>query len=411
MVFENIKKRLELVSEEMHLNKNEMDLLLHHKKISHSELEVNGKKYPAWRIIHNNSLGPGKGGIRFHPDVSEDEVKSLSFWMSLKNSLAGLPFGGGKGGVKVNPKDLTKKELEQLSREFVKSFHEVIGQDKDIPAPDVYTNAQIMAWMLDEFEKIKGKHEPGVITGKPIELQGIALRNDATSKGGFIVLKELLSLVKKEGKITVAIQGFGNAGLYITKMLFDNKDEDNNFDFVVTAVSDSKGGIYETKGLNVPDVIRIKENKKTVTEFDAQKITNEELLELDVDILVLAALENQITEKNAANIKAKYVLELANGPVTFEADNILHKKEVIVIPDILANSGGVTVSYFEWCQNRTGNILDENYLKEKLEVMMKDSFNKVYDLFFNSNYDMRQAAYIMGIKRILKAEKLRGNLE
>ncbi len=402
MVFENIKKRLDLVSKEIKLSDKELDILLNHKKISHTELAVNGKKYPAWRIIHNNSLGPGKGGIRYHPDVSEEEVKALSFWMSMKNSLAGLPYGGAKGGVKVNPKKLDEKEIELLSRAYITAFSDVLGQDIDIPAPDVYTNAQIMAYMLDEFEKIKGKHEPGMITGKPLELQGIKLREDATSKGGFIVLKELLKKIKKSN-VSVAIQGFGNAGMFVAKMLFSEGNK-------VVAVSDSKGGIFDNNGLNIDEVVKTKIEKRTVIEFDAEKISNEQLLELDVDVLVLAALENQITETNADNIKAKYILELANGPITFEADQILHKKNIVVIPDILANSGGVTVSYFEWCQNRTGNILDENYLKEKLDFMMKTAFNKVYDLFSKNDFDMRQAAYIIAIKRILAAEKLRGNL-
>ncbi|HDD70920.1 MAG TPA: Glu/Leu/Phe/Val dehydrogenase [Candidatus Woesearchaeota archaeon] len=403
MVFENITKRLSVVEKDMNLNEKEMGLLLNHKKISKAELEVGGKKFSAWRIIHSDALGPGKGGIRFHPNVSENEVKALSFWMSLKNSLAGIPFGGAKGGVIVNPKEMSKEELEQLSRAFVRAFHEHIGQDKDVPAPDVYTNSQTMAWMLDEYEKIKGHHEPGFITGKPLELQGISLRSDSTSKGGFIVLKELINKVNLSKPVSVAIQGFGNAGMNIAKMLF----EDGGFN--VVAVSDSKGGIFQDN-LDISEVIKVKQEKGTVTEFDAEKISNEKILELDVDVLVLAALENQITESNADKVRAKYILELANGPVTFEADNILHKKNIVVVPDILANSGGVIVSYFEWSQNRAGNVLDEDYLKDKLERMMKDSFSRVYSLFSKSEFDMRQAAYILAIKRILAAEKLRGNI-
>ncbi|RLE47710.1 glutamate dehydrogenase [Candidatus Woesearchaeota archaeon] len=403
MVFENITKRLSVVEKDMNLNEKEMGLLLNHKKISKAELEVGGKKFSAWRIIHSDALGPGKGGIRFHPNVSENEVKALSFWMSLKNSLAGIPFGGAKGGVIVNPKEMSKEELEQLSRAFVRAFHEHIGQDKDVPAPDVYTNSQTMAWMLDEYEKIKGHHEPGFITGKPLELQGIALRSDSTSKGGFIVLKELINKVNLSKPVSVAIQGFGNAGMNIAKMLF----EDGGFN--VVAVSDSKGGIFQDN-LDISEVIKVKQEKGTVTEFDAEKISNEKILELDVDVLVLAALENQITESNADKVRAKYILELANGPVTFEADSILHKKKIVVVPDILANSGGVIVSYFEWSQNRAGNVLDEDYLKDKLERMMKDSFSRVYSIFSKSEFDMRQAAYILAIKRILAAEKLRGNI-
>lgn len=412
-VFDNIKQSLEKVSKFMNLNQSEIDLLLKHEKISKAVLEVNGKKYEAFRIIHNNSLGPGKGGIRFHQNVSEDEVKSLSFWMSLKTSLMGLPLGGAKGGVIVNPKEISEKELEQISREYARKFHEVIGQDKDIPAPDVYTNAQIMAWILDEYEKIKQRHEPGMITGKPVELGGLKIRGNATSKGGFITLKEFLE--KKnidKNKIKIAIQGFGNAGNNIAKMLYDKE-------FKIIAVSDSKGGILDNNGLDIDNVIKAKSEKGSVQEYcrendneDIKKITNSELLELDADVLILAALENQITNENADNIKARYILELANGPISAEADKILSEKNITIIPDILANSGGVVVSYFEWLQNKIGNILEEEFLKNRLDEIMINGFNRVYDLF-EENKDkisMRDAAYIISIKRILSAERLRGNL-
>jgi glutamate dehydrogenase/leucine dehydrogenase len=405
-IFDNIKKSLEKVSGFMKLTQDELNLLLNHKKVSHAVLEVNGNNYDAYRIIHNNALGPGKGGIRFHPGVSEDEVKSLSFWMSLKTSLMGLPLGGAKGGVKLNSKEMSEKELEDVSREYIRKFHEVLGHDKDIPAPDVYTNSQIMAWMLDEYEKIEDEHEPGMITGKPVELGGLKLRADSTSKGGFIILKELLSLEKKElrkKETKIAIQGFGNAGINIAKML----DKDG---FKIVGVSDSKGGV---KGkLDIEKVIELKQSGKSVQEFSKDKITNEELLELDVDILILAALENQITKENADKIKAKYILELANGPVTADADKILTKKDIIVIPDILANAGGVVVSYFEWAQNKIGNLLEESFLEEKLEEIMKNSFNKVYELYKENKKEitMREAAYVIAIKRILEAEKARGSL-
>ena len=406
MVFENAQEMINKVSDIMNLSEKEKELLVTHKSIKHDEIEVDGKKYPAWRIIHNNALGPGKGGIRYHLGVSEDEVKSLSFWMSLKNSLSGLPFGGAKGGVKVNPKELDQKQIEKISRAWVNSFHEVIGQDKDIPAPDVYTNPQVMSWMLDEFEKIKNRHEPGFITGKPLGLGGCPLRADSTSKGGYIIIDELVTLHKLNKKdITIAIQGFGNAGWNIAKFLYKNG-------YKVIAVSDSKGGILSEEGLNIFDVRKTKDEKRTVIEHEGKKISNAEILELDVNILILAALENQITQENADSIKAKYILELANGPVNPKADKILHSKQKIVVPDILANSGGVVGSYFEWVQNKTGQIFQEEFLEKRFSERMKESFNKVHTEFEERKreYDMRTISYIIAIKRILEAEKLRGNL-
>jgi glutamate dehydrogenase/leucine dehydrogenase len=406
-VFAGIRKRLEKVSEFMNLSVNEVNYILKHEKNTHAVLEVNGKSYDAWRIMHSNALGPGKGGIRFHEGVSEDEVKSLSFWMSLKTALMGIPLGGGKGGVKVNPKELNDSELQELSRAYARAFVDVIGVNKDVPAPDVYTNSQIMAWMLDEYEKIKGVKEPGMITGKPIELGGLKLRADSTSKGGFIVLKEFLEKIGKDkSEIKIAIQGFGNAGLNMAKML----DSDG---FKIVAASDSRGGIFVEEGLDINSLVKLKEDRKSVVDSEGAKVSNSELLELDVDVLVLAALENQITEENVENVKAKYILELANGPVSSEGDEVLFSKEVVVLPDILANAGGVLVSYFEWANNNSGGVLEEDFLKKKLDEMMVKSFNEVYDLW-QENKDklsMREAAYVIALKRIFDAEKLRGNLD
>jgi len=405
-VFENIKRTLGKVSDFNPLNGEEMNLLLSHKQIKKAIIDIEGKKYDSWRIIHNNALGPGKGGIRFHPNVSEDEVKSLSFWMSMKNSLAGLPYGGAKGGVRINPKELSEKDIEKVSRAFIRNFHEFVGENKDIPAPDVYTNAKIMGIMLDEYEKIKGYHEPGMITGKPIVLGGIAIREDATARGGFIVLKRFLEKNNIKKDIKIAIQGFGNAGSLIADMM-------EKEGFKIVSVSDSKSGVLDLNGLDINNIKKIKDEGKSFSDItDMKIITNQELLELDVDVLILAAIENQITKENAGSIKAKYILELANGPVTSEADDILFKKNIIVIPDILANSGGVIVSYFEWVQNKVGNIFEEDFLKNKLVEKMINSFDKVYSLF-NENksvIDMRTAAYVIAIKRILEAEKSRGNL-
>jgi len=361
-LFSGIEKKVRKIGELEDFNEEEINLLLTPKKISYSELDVNGIKMPAWRILFNNALGPGKGGIRFHPDVSEDEVKSLSFWMVIKSSLVKTPYGGAKGGVKFNPKKISEEDLEKISREYIKAFYKNLGQDKDIPAPDLYTNSQVMAWMLDEYEKLKGCHEPGMITGKPIELQGCELRNTATAKGGFIIINKLVEKIGiNKSDLKVAIQGFGNAGSNIFRML--RKDG-----FKVVAVSDSKGGRYNEKGLDIDEVIKTKNNSGSV----GGDIKNKELLESDVDILILSAIENQVTAENADRIKARYLVEIANGPVDHNADRILFERGVIIIPDVLANAGGVIASYFEWAQNRTGNILDNSYLEKELYRRMVD---------------------------------------
>ncbi len=404
-IFEDNIKRLKEVQASENISDQEMEKLLSPVQVNKADLEINGKQYPAWRIVYNRALGPGKGGIRFHPDVSEDEVQSLAFWMTLKNSLADIPYGGGKGGVKFNPKEADEAELEEVSRKYIDAFYEHLGQDKDIPAPDVYTNGQIMSWMLDEFEKKVGRHEPGMITGKPIELGGIAIRTDATAQGGYIVTKEMISNFLPDKKdITIAVQGFGNAGLFMTEKLY-------NDGYKIVAASDSKGGVYNSEGLDVEALINLKNSKQSVTEYQpADKISNEELLELNVDILVLAALENQITEANANNIKAAYIVELANGPITYAADQVLFKNNIIVVPDILANSGGVIVSYFEWAQNRTGQILDNEYLKELLEKKMRVNWQRVYSKYLEKDkkITLRMAAYIIAVKKILVAEQYRG---
>jgi len=406
-IIESIKKNLEKVSEFMGLSEEEIQLLLTHKNIGKAEIEVDGEKYEAYRIVHNNTLGPGKGGIRFHPDVSEDEVKSLSFWMSLKNSLTGLPFGGAKGGVKINGKELTEDQAEKVSRAYIKCFYDSLGENVDVPAPDVYTNPKIMAYMLDEYEKITKKHEPAMITGKPTELGGISIRSDSTSKGGFIVLKEHLKKInKKPEEITIAIQGFGNVGLNLAKMLYKEG-------YKIVAVSDSRSGILDNEGLDISKAVNIKQDKKPLSECQIGKtVTNEELLELDVDILVLAALENQITNENVDNIMARCIIELANGPISAEADKKLYEKGILVIPDILANAGGVVASYFEWVQNKNGNILEPEFLEKKLEDIMIGSFHRVYELYTENKdkLSMRNAAYVIAIKRILASERARGNL-
>jgi glutamate dehydrogenase/leucine dehydrogenase len=406
-VFQNIVSRLNDVKVLMALKDEEIKYLLEPQKVSSAQLRIDGQEFSAWRIISNQALGPGKGGVRFHPGVNEDEVKSLAFWMSLKNSLLGLPYGGAKGGIQFNPKERDEAFLEKVSRAYIDAFYQVLGQDKDIPAPDVYTNSQTMAWMLDQYEKNIGEHQPGMITGKPVELGGITLRSDATAKGAYFVISELTKTLGIEDKeLTVAIQGFGNAGLNIAKMMYDGN-------FKIVAVNDSKGGIYNRAGIDITELVKFKEEYGVVSAFsDHQAISNDELLESEVDILILGALENQITKENAKNIKAKYVVEIANGPTSYEADKILFEKGIIVVADIVANSGGGLVSYFEWSQNRTGNILDEEYLVKLFKNKMVQAFHNVYNkhLEFNKKIDLRTSAYILALDKIVKAEKLRGRI-
>lgn len=405
-IFQDNLARLKAVSEIDNLSADDLALLSTPAAIHRADLDVNDKKYPAWRILYSQDLGPGKGGIRFHPEVSEDEVQSLAFWMALKNSLADIPYGGAKGGVKFDPKQADKQELEAVSRAYAQAFHQFLGQDKDVPAPDVYTNSQTMAWILDEYEQIVGHHEPGMITGKPVELGGIELRSDATAQGAYFIAQEMTAQFlsdKKTTDITVAIQGFGNAGLFMAEKMFADG-------YKVIAVSDSQGAIYNLNGLDIAKLSVFKSQGNPVASFtDGEIITNQQLLELDVDILALAALENQITQVNAPNIKARYIIELANGPIDFEADKILDNAGKIIVPDILANSGGVIVSYFEWAQNRTGQILEAEYLKNLLEKKMRNNWRRMFSLFKEKEgISLRQAAYILAVRRILAAKHWRG---
>lgn len=371
------------------------------------------KVFQGYRVRYNDSLGPTKGGIRYHPNVSLDEVKALSFWMTFKCAVAGLPYGGGKGGIIVDPKSLSKKELERLSRAYIAGIFDIIGPDRDIPAPDVYTNSMIMGWMADEYGKITRKYQPALITGKPLSMGGSLGRDEATARGGYFIIKEL---TKKKGwnesKTTIAVQGFGNAGYTIAKLLSDDG-------FQVVAVSDSKGGIHAKKGkLNINEIMKIKKEKGmiddsyfkgSVTDDSAYvKISNEELLELEVDILIPAALENQITKVNADKVKAKFIVELANGPTTPEADEILEKKKIMVVPDILANSGGVTVSYFEWVQNKQGYYWTLEEVRSKLKEKIVPAFNDIYKIMEEHKIDMRTAAYIYALKRINQAIEDKG---
>ncbi|MBN1544273.1 Glu/Leu/Phe/Val dehydrogenase [Candidatus Woesearchaeota archaeon] len=357
-----------------------------------------------YRVQYNDARGPTKGGIRFHPKVDIEEVKALALWMALKTAVLDLPYGGAKGGITINPKETSADDLEDVSREFIRQIHMFVGPTKDVPAPDVYTNPQVMAWMLDEFEKIKGEKLPGLITGKPVELGGSLGRDVATAQGAAYVFREAAEEYDLPAGATVAVQGFGNAGMNIAKIL-------SSWGYRIVALSDSKGGIYNENGFNVSEVESFKEKNGSLADFPkAQKVTNEELLLLPVQVLVPAALENQITKENAAKVRAGMVLEVANGPVTREADDILHRNDVVVLPDILSNAGGVTVSYFEWVQNNQGYYWSEQEVTEKLERKMVAAFREVHELVKRLDIDHRTAAYITAINRIIDAEKKRGNI-
>ncbi len=360
--------------------------------------------FQGFRVQYNDARGPTKGGIRFHPDETIDTVRALAAWMTWKCALLDLPLGGAKGGVICNPKGMSQGELERLSRAYINEMWQFIGPGKDIPAPDVYTNPQTMAWMMDEYSKIVGKNQFGVITGKPLSVGGSLGRGDATARGGLYTVREAAKECGMDlKKATIAIQGYGNAGYNaacLAKSLFGSK---------IVAVSDSKGGIFSREGLDPEAVREHKAKTDSVINFPNTKpISNKELLELKVDILIPAALENVITKKNAPNVKAKILAELANGPTTPKADDILCKKGVHVIPDFLCNAGGVTVSYFEMVQNFSMDYWDEKEVHERLDKKMTSAYHSVLDTSRKYNVNMGQAAYVVAVRRVVGAMKLRG---
>ncbi len=362
------------------------------------------KVFEGFRVQYNNALGPTKGGIRFHPDETIDTVRALAAWMTWKCSLLNLPLGGAKGGVICNPKQMSKGELERLSRVYIDRVWKCIGPEDDVPAPDVYTTPQIMVWMMDEYSKIAQKNQFGVITGKPLILGGSACRDDATARGGLYVLKEAAEEIGLNlGSSTVAIQGYGNAGYnaaLLAKKIFGSR---------VVAVSDSRGGIFNKNGLDPEKVQQHKIKTSSVVGFPgATEISNEELLELDVDVLIPSALENVITEENAGSVKAKIVVELANGPTTPEADSILFSKGVHVLPDFLCNAGGVTVSYFEMVQNFYMYYWDKEEVDKRLARKMAEAYHSVLHNSKKYGVNMRQAAYVVAVGRVAEAMKLRG---
>ncbi len=365
----------------------------------------NVKVFKGFRVQYNDARGPCKGGIRFHPEETVDTVRALAAWMTWKTAVVDIPLGGGKGGVICNPKEMSHGEIEKLSRGYMRQVSRIVGIDKDCPAPDVYTTPQIMAWMLDEFETIYQRHEPGMITGKPIAVGGSLGRNDATARGGIYCVREAAKgLGINPSSASYAIQGFGNAGQYAATLMKEVLGSGN-----LVAASDSKGGIYCEKGMDPHQLVKYKLETGKVEGFPGTKpITNEELMELNCDILFPSALENVITTKNADKIRAKISAELANGPTTPEADEILYKKGCFVIPDFLCNAGGVTVSYFEMVQNAYNHYWELDEVYKKLDTKMTKAFTDVYNMSKKHKVHMRSAAYLVAVQRVAEAMKLRG---
>ena len=363
------------------------------------------KSFLAWRCRYDDTRGPTKGGIRFHPDSTIDEVETLAFWMTFKCAVMNLPYGGGKGAVQVDPRTLSKAELERLSRSYIQAFARILGPDRDIPAPDVYTNSMIMGWMADEYAQIVGQHEPAVITGKPISLGGSLGRGDATARGGYYLVRHLAADLGLGETLRIAVQGFGNAGQYIAKLLAGDGHK-------IVAVSDSQGAIYSENGLDIDRLIEAKNSGHAVSSTAGQNghefLAANDLVAVDCDLLVPAALESMIHEDNANDVKAKLVLELANGPITPEADEILNRNGVVVLPDILANAGGVTVSYFEWVQNRQGFYWTIEEIHERLRAIMEREGRAIWELSRERNITMRTAAYVHALSRLAEAIEAHG---
>ena len=431
-IFENALRRLDRAAHFATIDAEALDRLKHPKSVVHVSIPVRMddgslRIFEGYRVRHDDTRGPTKGGIRFHPQVHLGEVKALAFWMTCKCAVVGIPFGGGKGGVIVNPKELSRMELERLSRGFVQQLSDFIGPDTDIPAPDVYTNSMIMGWMMDEYSTIQRRRTPDVITGKPIPLGGSLGRDDATGRGAYYCIKELERISDWTPRnVRVAIQGFGNAGQHVARLLHADG-------YRSVAISDSKGGVYRKDGIDIPRAIELKNTEVSVSNVYGNRsvcdcpecgcvdchcnshdagsgdvITNEQLLELDVDVLIPAALENQLTGENASRITAPYIVEVANGPTTTEADDILKELGATVVPDILANAGGVTVSYFEWTQNRAGYYWSEEEVHERLQEIMAREFGAIHALSVDSEIDMRTAAYAHALNRLGEAIEARG---
>jgi glutamate dehydrogenase (NAD(P)+) len=361
------------------------------------------KVFTGYRVQHNLARGPAKGGIRYHPNVTLDEVKALAAWMTWKCATVNIPYGGGKGGVTCDPKSMSRGEIERMTRRYASEISIIIGPDRDIPAPDVYTDAQTMSWIMDTYSMMMGYSALGVVTGKPVALGGSRGRNEATARGALYCIREACAVVRKPLRgATVAVQGYGNAGAIAARLLHEDGAK-------VVAVSDSQGGIYASRGLHPGKVEEHKRRTGSVVGFKgADRVTNEEMIEVRCDVLVPAALENQITLRNASRVRARIVAEAANGPTTPGADRILHDRGVFVIPDILCNAGGVTVSYFEWAQDIQGFFWDEFEVNRELEKFMKRAFREVHETSRQQKLDMRTAAYVLAVSRVAEATRVRG---
>jgi glutamate dehydrogenase (NADP+) len=406
-IFKDAISRLDKAISYIDVDKEALEKLKHPKMITQVSIPVrrdNGSLsiFTGYRVQHNGTRGPVKGGIRFHPDVSLEEVKALAFWMTIKCAVIGIPFGGAKGGVIVDTKKLSRLELERLSRGYMCMLADILGPDRDIPAPDVYTNPMIMGWMMEEYSSIKRQYSPAVITGKPVPMGGSEGRDDATGMGAFLCIQELGKKLNWNAKeMTVAVQGFGNAGQNIAKVMAKQG-------YKIVAVSDSQGGVYDKHGLDIPALIAAKLKTKKVKAHGAKRITNAKLLELEVDILIPAAMEDQITKKNAAKIKARCIVEVANGPIKLDGEATLLRKKIMIIPDVLANAGGVVVSYFEWMQNKAGDYWSAQEVQKRLSEIMTREFDNVFQIMTTYKIDMRTAAYIHALKRYSEAVKARG---
>ncbi|OGF19542.1 hypothetical protein A3G56_01005 [Candidatus Falkowbacteria bacterium RIFCSPLOWO2_12_FULL_45_10] len=408
--FANYVENLTKAAAALNLTEPELKMLQTPDRIIEKKIKIildsgEQKEFNAYRVQFNNARGPYKGGIRFHPAADIDEVKALAALMAVKCAAVNIPLGGGKGGVQCNPKELSKASLEKIARAWVGAMVEYVGEDKDIPAPDVYTTPEIMAQMLDEYEKIKGRSEPGFITGKPISVGGSEGRGTATAQGAVYVLEELaLALGKEQGGLRVAIQGFGNAGFYAARIL-------HGLGYKIVAASDSRGGIYSESGFNPDELMKIKQEQGSVAALPgARQINNEEIITCACDILIPAALDGQIHVDNARGVQAKIILEIANGATTPAADAILREQNIVVVPDVLANAGGVTVSYFEWVQNRMGYYWSEEEVFAKLKPIMVKAFQDAWRIANDKKITLREAAFVLAVERIIKAMRLRGRV-
>ena len=419
-VFEDAVARVERIGKEAGIGPEVIDALRRPEAILRASLPVrmddgSTQHFDAFRCRYNDALGPSKGGIRFHPGVTAEEVQALALWMTIKCAVVGLPYGGGKGGVVVDPKRLSPMELERLSRSYMRAMADFVGPSVDIPAPDVYTNARIMGWMADEYQAIHRVHAPGVITGKPIELGGSLGRDEATGRGAFLMIQRLAGkLGWVPGETRVAVQGFGNAGYHVARLL-------QLEGYRIVAISDSQGAVYSDEGFDVESVYQVKQETRklqgvycegSVCELvDHERITNEELLELDVDLLIPAALEGVIHHENVDRVKAPAIVEVANGPITGGVDERLAERGIRVVPDVLANAGGVTVSYFEWVQNQQGYPWTLEEVRSRLAHVMDQAFDDIWAVHEAEKAPLRSSAYRVAMRRIAKAESSLGTRE